>query len=141
MDAGTVSVQAYDVHVWSEPKGTTVWIVDPTTNHHDSQVLRLPPSDQPFQPQSLLADPVLNETLSAGLAGPPPQLDWLFADHPMERLFDENHEITFGQPRVLAGLTCETVLVNADGDHYRFWIDPTQFADSPSRLASGAVAG
>ncbi len=75
------------------------------------------------EPQSLLVDPVLNETLSAGLAGPPPQLDWLFADHPMERLFDENHEITFGQPRDL-GLTCQTVLVNADGDHYRFWIDP-----------------
>ncbi len=99
------------------------WIVDQATENHDSQVLRLPPREGRFDPQDLLADAVLNEKISSGLAGPPAQLDWLFADHPMQRLFAENHEIKFGKRRELDDRLCQMVLVTADADQYRFWID------------------
>ncbi len=123
MDGRTIYVSAYDVQIWSDQEGTMAWIVDQATENHDSQVLRLPPREGRFDPQDLLADAVLNEKISSGLAGPPAQLDWLFADHPMQRLFAENHEIKFGKRRELDDRLCQMVLVTADADQYRFWID------------------
>ncbi len=123
MESGRLYLEAYDLRVWADDQAMTAWIVDPSTNNFDSQVLRLPPVTGRPSLHSLLSDAVLSEKLSAGLAGPPPQLDWLLSEQPMERLFAEDHRITFAGERDLNGQRCLTVLVNADGQQYRFWID------------------
>jgi hypothetical protein len=123
LESARLYVEAYDLRVWADEQATTAWIVDPTTDNFDSQVLRQPPGSGRPSLQRLLSDAVLSEKLSAGLAGPPPQLDWLLSEEPMKRLFAEDHRITFAGERELNGRLCVTVLVAADGEQYRFWID------------------
>ena len=120
-------IEAYDVRIWIDAKLMTAWFHDPATNHHDGQVLRRKLDADRMDPQLVLSDPVISGKLSAGLAGPPPQLDWLFADRPMQRLFEGQHKIAFGRQQELAGQKFVTVEVDADGQQYRFWIDPEAF--------------
>ena len=72
---------------------------------------------------SLLTDEILIEHLGAGLAGPPPQLEWLFASQPMRHLFDSDHHFSYGPQREVDGFPCSSVEVDAAGEPFRFWVD------------------
>ncbi|NNE00736.1 MAG: hypothetical protein HKN47_25755 [Pirellulaceae bacterium] len=125
-DRNSLYVEAYDVRLRSHPSGRTAWIKDSTTRDFDSQVVRLPPLDGRPPIDQLLTDAVLNDRIAAGLAGPPPQLEWLFAETPMAGLFDGKQKIAFGRRREIEDRPCLAVHVVADQEHYRFWIDQTE---------------
>ena len=116
-------VEAYDARLHSDTETITAWIKDPSTRDFDSQVVRVAADRGRPRISDLFADTVLNDRIAAGLAGPPPQLEWLLAAEPMSGLFEGEHEIAFEQPREIDEKPCQIVRVIADGDRYRFWID------------------
>jgi len=118
-----IYLRAYDTRLWSDQEGLAAWLVDPSTDHFDSQVLRLPPIGPRPKLTTLFADPILIERVSAGLAGPPPQLEWLFSDQPMKALFNPKHQFSFGNQATVDGGGCQSVHVQANTDRYTFWID------------------
>ncbi|MGB7347623.1 MAG: hypothetical protein WBD20_25595 [Pirellulaceae bacterium] len=122
-DRNSLYVDAYDAHLRHTPSGFTAWITDPTTDNFDSQVVRT--ASQPGRPtiDALLSDTVLRERITAGLAGPPPQLEWLFAAEPMKLLFDGPFQIGYGKPTKVEQRDCITIIVQAEDDAYRFAID------------------
>ncbi len=122
-DHQRLCVDAYDVRLWSDRDAVTAWILDPSSDDFDSQVLRMAPINHRPDLESLLADPILAERLAAGLAGPPPQLEWLFAAEPMKHLFDGDHRFEFGKRHDVGGHPCLAIRVDATGDRYQFWID------------------
>lgn len=125
-DREALYVEAYDVRLKSDQTAFVAWIKDPTTADFDSQVVRTAPLSNAPTVHDLLSDAVLSEKISAGLAGPPPQLEWLFAMEPMKRLFAEEHTIEFSEPSAIRNVQCQVVRVQADDELYRFWIDPSE---------------
>ncbi|QDT09581.1 hypothetical protein [Planctomycetes bacterium K23_9] len=122
-DRDSLYLNAYDVHLRSTPQNLTAWITDPTTRNFDSQVVRTDSQSGRPAIHAMLSDTVLRERIAAGLAGPPPQLEWLFAAEPMERLFDGPYQIAFGKPVTFEQQECVVVVVQADEDAYRFAIE------------------
>jgi hypothetical protein len=122
-DRNVLYLDAYDVHLRHTPDRFTAWITDPTSDNFDSQVVRTAASPGRPSIDNLLSDTVLRERVVAGLAGPPPQLDWLFAAKPMERLFDGPYQIRFGKSVTVDQQDCLTVVVLADDEVYRFAVD------------------
>ncbi len=139
-----LKIEAYDVRLWSDQKSVSAWINDPSIDHFDSQVLRMPPIDGRPNLQSLLSDPILADRLGAGLAGPPPQLEWLFAAEPMKYLFDPGHRVEFGERKTIEGSPCLSIRVDAAAQRYLFWIDEHEGlirqVDFPPIAASSAAA-
>ena len=125
-DRDTLYVEAYGVRLWSDPEGFTAWIQDPSTDDFDSQVLRGEPLGARPELEKLLADPVLAGRLTSGLAGPPPQLEWLFAAEPMKRLFGDDTRFEYQGVRPIGERPCRRIRVSVDGDRYVFWIDRSQ---------------
>ncbi len=116
-------VEVYDVRLWSDGRSLTGWISDEASKNFDSQVLRRPVTGGRPSLETLLSDPILAERITAGLAGPPPQLEWLFAREPMKRLFAGSHRFEFGPSHSVDGRLCRSVRVVADRETYQFWID------------------
>ncbi len=76
-----IEVKAYDARLIGDSRFMWTWVEDPTTNAFDGQVARRPsPLKQSLE--ELLRDPIFTESAAAGLAGPPPQLTWLFVPPP-----------------------------------------------------------
>lgn len=122
-DQDQLYVQAYNASLWSSRQSVSAWVNDPETADLDSQVLQGPAIEGRPRLEPLLSDEILVELLGSGLAGPPPQLEWLFAAEPMQRLFDSGHHFNFGPDRVIDGCPCLSVAVDAAGKPFRFWID------------------
>ncbi|MGB7325681.1 MAG: hypothetical protein WBD31_12475 [Rubripirellula sp.] len=123
LDRNELYLETYDVRLTSDPDGLTGWIADPSTDNFDSQVLKSKPIPGRPMAEKLLADPILAGRVAAGLAGPPPQLEWLFSAEPMKALFDPSHRIEFGPTRSIDRQTCRSVIVDAGEQRYQFWID------------------
>lgn len=127
-DRGTLAVAAYDVRIRSERDRLLARIRDEATDDFDSQVFRRLTSasdegvDRPAL-QALLQDPVLAERITGGLAGPPPQLEWLFADEPMSGLFDPAVTLRDDGAAAIQGRGCRQIVAEVDQERYRFWID------------------
>lgn len=122
-DQNQLYVQAYDVRIFSDGKGMLAWIGNEPANDFDSQVLKTGATGRRPTIESLFFDPILRDQIAAGLAGPPPQLEWLFSKEPMKPLFRRDHRFAFDRPDAIDGRRCRIVSVNADGEQYRFWID------------------
>lgn len=130
LDRNELYIETYDVRLTSDPRGLTAWIADPITENFDSQVLKSPPIPGRPTTQALLADSILSTRIAAGLAGPPPQLEWLFAAQPMQPLFAGGHTFGYGTTRSIQGRQCRSITVDANADstghqHYEFLIDTT----------------
>ncbi len=119
----TVYLRAYDTRLWSDAKGFTAWIVDPSTNNFDSQVMRSSPLGRRPELKELLTDPVLIQYVAAGQAGPPPQLEWLFAEEPMQGLFQKEHKFEFGEQYSIEAKSCQAIAVEAGQYRYVFYVD------------------
>lgn len=124
-DRDRLYLEAYDVRLSSDGDFLTAWFRDAESNDFDSQVLRIPAISGRPTIRMLLADPILAGRISAGMAGPPPQLDWLFAGRPMAELFAAGHRFEFGNALAIDGRLCRGVQVHAGQDLYQFWIDET----------------
>lgn len=118
-------VRSYDVRLFQGGGNKTAWIDDPTTNQFDHQVLRQPTRQDSDRPrlENLLSDPILAERLGSGLAGPPPQLEWLFSPEPMKHLFTPSTKFAYGDRATISGAACFEIEANTQGQRYRFWID------------------
>ncbi len=123
LDHQQLYVEAYDVCLGSDAHAMMAWISDESTQNFDSQVLTLPAIQGRPMVKRLLADPILVQRIAAGLAGPPPQLEWLFSPEPMKHLFHAEHQFEFGPSRSIDRRLCRSVRVNVGGDQYQFWVD------------------
>ncbi len=124
-DRDQLFVQAYDVQLLSDSNGTMAWIDDQATNDFDSQVLRTGPIHGRPTIESLLADPILRDHMVSGIAGTPPQLEWLFSEETMKLLFRSEHRFAFDNAEIIDNRSCSVVRVQANQELYRFWIDQT----------------
>jgi len=151
LDRDRLAVAAYDVRIDHRDQLMLAWITDPGTKQFDSQVLKVTtPGGRPSL-ESMLIDELLIARLQAGLAGPPPQLEWLFAEEPMPRLFDEPYQFQWSGHESVEGQRCVVVRVTVDNDRYGFWIDeqegvirrvemPLTGMAHPAASAAGAVS-
>ncbi len=131
-DRGRLHVEAYDVQMRSRANGMICRVFDSTSDDLDSQVLFAPPpqraasngvtADRPAL-DVLLSDPVLAERVAGGLAGPPPQLEWLFADEPMPGLFAAGVQLGYSDDGEIQGHRCHRITAETEGERYVFWID------------------
>ncbi len=123
LDQRNFYVEAYSLRCYCDSRQTLSWVKDDATHDFDGQVsVRQAPSQRGDWEQ-LTLDPVFQQQLSAGLGGPPPQLDWLFAAEPMKRLFEGQHHFEFGSEQSIENHLCQSVIVRADSKRYVFWID------------------
>ncbi|MEO9594465.1 hypothetical protein [Rhodopirellula bahusiensis] len=129
-----LDVQAYSVRLRaSEPSQSNqvelnAWFDEPETRHFDSQMLVdvwQQPENQRLDLDRVLADEVLRSKLSAGLAGPPPQLEWLFAGDPMSGIFEPTAKLKWLSDANFAGQKMRRIAAETEGKSYVFWIDPT----------------
>lgn len=109
------------------------WFDEPSTSDFDHQVLSLrwsvpheDPSSSRLSLDRLLQDEVLRSRLSAGLAGPPPQLEWLLAYDPMSAIFADGSRFAYLDDASIGRQRMKRVRVVAAGQAYVFWIEPTQ---------------
>ena len=123
LSGSSLYLEAYDLRLLTDRKKLNAWITDPTTNNFDSQVLVQKMATQRPTLGDLLRDPILTEHLSAGLAGPPPQLDWLFADEPMKNLFQSGNRIEYLQDVERDGRKHVVISVSTQDEKYRFMIE------------------
>lgn len=93
-----------------------------TPERFDRQVLVLRRGSQPID-QWLTSDAILAEALSRGAGGPPPQLDWMFADKPMEGLFEPNNRFSYVATETIEDRVCEVVEVQNGNETFRFFVD------------------
>ncbi|TWT64631.1 hypothetical protein [Allorhodopirellula solitaria] len=104
------------------------WFDEPESSHFDAQVLRQTwrsaMADR-LPLQRVLADEVLRARLSAGLAGPPPQLEWLLADDPMQKLFTPETKFEWIDSASLDGASLQRIAATSRSERFVFWIDPT----------------
>ena len=75
----------------------------------------------------VFSDPVLSDRVAAGLAGPPPQLDWLLSKDPMAALFASKQTIEYDDRREVEGRACRTIEVRDQQAAYRFYIDERDY--------------
>ncbi|MCC9656918.1 hypothetical protein [Rhodopirellula halodulae] len=129
-----LDVQAYSVRMRvdasqdSGPVELNAWFDEPETRHFDSQMLVdrwQKPKSQRIDLDRVMRDEVLRSKLSAGLAGPPPQLEWLFAGDPMSGIFEPSAELKWLEDDVFAGQKMRRIAAQTEGKSYVFWIDPT----------------
>jgi hypothetical protein len=116
-------VRAYQARVWSDGRKLTGWIGSEETDNFDSQVLSLDvPAGRP-QERTIVIDPVLASALGGGAGGPPPQLEWLFAESPMSGLFDGESQFEKGNEETIDQTMCQAIKVTNAGETFVFWID------------------
>lgn len=121
--SGELYVEAYDLRMRSTPDGLACWVLDEANGNLDSQVLIAAPLEGRPQIAQLLSDPLVAARLSAGLAGPPPQLEWLLAEDPMRGLFEAGLSISFAEDGPIDGHRCRRVQAEGQGERYVFWVD------------------
>jgi len=122
-DRQRLYVKAYDVRLWRDAEELLGWLTDPETDNFDGQVLRTSSSHSRPDIEFLFRDPILADRIAAGLAGPPPQLEWLFSPQPMERLFSASHHMRFINDTTIDGRLCRGIQIDTGPESYRFWID------------------
>ncbi|MFG0254895.1 MAG: hypothetical protein ACF787_07330 [Rhodopirellula sp. JB053] len=103
------------------------WFNEPETSHFDAQVLmqrwESSPEDR-LRLENVLRDEVLRSRVSAGLAGPPPQLEWLLADRPMKKLFTDDSRFEWLDTGEIDGVELQRIAVTSDRERFVFWIHP-----------------
>ena len=129
LDRGELDLIAYDVRITVEKSILQAWFVSSGNDPFDSQVLRkrMPPGGGRPSLREALADPTLSARLAGGLAGPPPQLEWLFAAEPMKFLFLGDHVFDRLADQRIDGRVCHGIRVMAGADEYRFYVDSKSF--------------
>ena len=138
MQSTDVDLVAYDVRVTIENSTMQAWVADPVSDDMDSQVLHIPLPLRRGRPSldAALRDPILAARLGAGMAGPPPQLDWLFADDPMSGLFRGDHQFQFLADQRIDDRLCRCIRVivpeslsrnQQNRSEYRFYIDAENY--------------
>ena len=132
------SLQVYDVRAQTVTVESSaelhVWFVDAESRRPDfktlhGQVLRKEwagTHPRRWLP-SVLSDPVLAQRIASGLAGPPPQLDWLFSPKPMAGLFASKPTIRFDDRRRVDDRACRVIEVDDHQNVYRFYVDEQNY--------------
>ena len=124
LNRGELDLAVYDVRIAVEEARVMAWIVDESTKNFDSQVFLGNTKTSRPQLGDVLTDSILAGRIGAGLAGPPPQVEWLFDPQPMKSLFDSPYEFRFLQDRTVQRRLCRCVEVSDGREAYRFWVDP-----------------
>lgn len=126
-DRGQVRVSAYDLRIAIDSGQQRAWIIDPATANFDAQVLQhqqvgFSTGKRPSL-DVLLSDPILAGRIQAGLAGPPPQLEWLFSADPMKRLFESDVSFKSLPQTRIDERWHQTIEATNRNDRYVFYVD------------------
>ncbi|MEM9586573.1 MAG: hypothetical protein AAGA03_04775 [Planctomycetota bacterium] len=117
-------IQAYSVNLHVRSGKLTAWSIEAPPERYPHQVLETQfPSGRPTL-DALLNDTMLANWLQSGLAGAPPQLEWLFSPDPMAKLFQSEHQFADDGESQVDGQDCRVARVDSDALTYRFHIDP-----------------
>ncbi|MEM6688371.1 MAG: hypothetical protein AAF664_03020 [Planctomycetota bacterium] len=134
-DRTTLRITAYDVRIAVERGELRSWLVPPdsidtkTLERNDTSidlfrqisVKRLSPGR--LRLDELLHDPVIANQLSAGLAGPPITLSWLFSEGDILEEPRDSRWSFIGRKNI-DQLSCVGVSVSSTGQSSTMWIDP-----------------
>jgi hypothetical protein len=120
--SGQIGLKVYSVT--AGPTSSNRWHLSlgKTYPELDSQVLSRVVPDRVDMPW-LLSEPLVSESLSAGLGGFPPQLDLLLSPQPLGRLMDEQAVIKQLESQHLEGQLCSVIRLVRIGLTYTFWIE------------------
>ncbi len=137
-DRGRLYVSAYETRLWRDNRQSIAWFVGDAAKLWQQQVLIQDVRQRRPDLEHLLSDPALVTAISAGRAGPPPQLEWMFAENPMQKLFDDDAQFVYGDIATIDQVPCRSVNVTSGNERFTFWIDTTQTlirrVDLPSLL-------
>jgi hypothetical protein len=120
--SGRMGLKVYSVT--AGPHGNSRWHLHLGNSHpalKDQTLSRSLPERLDFA--WLLSEPLVNESLSAGLAGFPPQLDMLLSPQPLSRLVDETAELSLLNSQLIDHNRCWIISIVRGALQYRFWID------------------
>lgn len=136
-----LAVRAYGLEMACRGGQLTAQIHDVGTENWQNQRLRsnLPPG--PFTLDDLYADPLLVQFATAGLGGPPPQLELLFGENPLLGLLEGNVRLTLDRPVKLDGRVYSTLRISGPATEYVLWIDPNTFLLRRIDLPLSSVPG
>lgn len=116
----------------SETANVDLFSSIPTPDNSDSEASAMPTLVQQVLSRALpeqvdfawlLSDPLISQSLSAGMAGFPPQLDMLLSPNPLAGLIDDAAGLRFAEPATVERQRCQVVVVERPGMSYRLWID------------------
>jgi len=122
-DRGELEVSAYSLRLRHDAGGSSAWFAPPLSAAWDHQVVAGPSTGTRPDLDAWLTDPVVVAELSAGPAGPPPQLEWLFAADPMSKMFDQDADFDFVSSLEIDGRNCYAVRVRQGDERFVFHID------------------
>ncbi|MEM7473865.1 MAG: hypothetical protein AAF483_02675 [Planctomycetota bacterium] len=71
----------------------------------------------------LLADPIVAQSLSAGLAGFPPQLDLLLSPNPLDGLVRDDSSVVLKPSAMIGDRGCHVIAVETSGLEYELYIE------------------
>ncbi len=120
-DSGRLGLRAYSVQAGPTQGRWRLRLGDGESLVPDQVLSRAIPKHVDFA--WLLADPLVGQSLSAGMAGFPPQLDLLLGEQPMGGLLDDSAMLSFEKQQVVDGRACHVISIVRGGLAYRLWID------------------
>ena len=118
-----LEIAAYDARLIADGQRLWQWVLSPSTDNLDRQ-LAMRDSPATLDLKTIIADETWASSAAAGLAGPPPQLTWLFLPPPEE----QRPEVTRLPDTTEAGRTFLRFAIGDEKDRRVFWVDATSRA-------------
>ncbi len=119
---GQLRVEAYHAVAVCNGQQLRAQIHDQLSGNIDGQIL-VRDLNGPLSLEQLYHDPLLRESLTSGLGRQPLQLELLFADKPLQTLWQGETIRRVLDPVDFEGHRCQRVSVASDSGTYVFWID------------------
>jgi hypothetical protein len=123
--ASRMHLNVYGVRWASDGTRCQAMIVDPTTNDLDHQ-FRVAGIQAPLTLEQLYVDPILAQSLQAGLAGPAPQLELLLSTEPLSGLVTPSTIVRLDSQEAIDGRMHERLILEEAEVQYVIWIDPKE---------------
>jgi hypothetical protein len=116
-----LQVKAYDARLLIENNKIFQWILNAATDDFDRQ-LAVRDLSVPMNLEAILQDEAWSASAAAGLAGPPPQLTWLFLPPPKENRPEVKKLADVSE----GGKVFWRYSIGTSPDHRIFWIDKSE---------------
>ncbi|QEG41668.1 hypothetical protein UC8_36940 [Roseimaritima ulvae] len=122
---GLLAVQAYGLQLVCQGGLLSAQVVDPHSSDLDGQRLQQPLAGERLSLDAIYADPIVTQFATAGLGGPPPQLELLFGETPLSGLLVEQSRLSLAAPASLEQHSCHRLRITNTNPplEYVLWID------------------
>jgi hypothetical protein len=120
---GRLGIRVYSTEAGPEGERWRLRIRRDDLAQNDQILSRAIPTSDTLDFEWLLDDPVVAQSLSAGLAGFPPQLDLLLSAEPLTGLVNDSSVLRFLPAESIDGRSCHVIEVAVAGRTYRVFVD------------------